>query len=176
MTMADVEIRPERVSEADAIYRVQLAAFGKEPEARIVELMRGTDRFVPDLSLVAEVGGELVGHVLVTYTDLVTDDETARVPLLGPIGVLPERQGVGVGSALVRAALAAVDARGDPIVVLEGNPAYYRRFGFVPAADFGIAAPPGVPAQYFQAVRLGRHDPALRGTVHYPPPFAAFAA
>ena len=174
VTVADVEIRPERASEANAIFRVQLAAFGKEPEARIVERMRGTDRFVRDLSLVAEIAGALVGHVLVTYTDLATEAKTTRIPLLGPLGVLPEHQGAGVGSALMRAALAAVDARGEPLVVLEGSPAYYGRFGFVPAAELGIEAPPGVPAAFFHAVRLRRYDAALRGTVHYPPPFAAF--
>jgi putative acetyltransferase len=167
-------VRPERPGDEATIYRVQLAAFGAEPEARIVEQMRVTDRFIPELSLLAEEDSDVVGHVLVTYTDLVTETATTRVPLLGPIGVLPARQGVGIGSVLMRAALAAADARGEPLVVLEGNPAYYRRFGFIPAHELGIDAPPGVPQEYFQVVRLGSYAPTLRGRVLYADPFAAF--
>jgi putative acetyltransferase len=169
-------IRPERPGDEATIYRVQRAAFGAEPEARIVELMRATDRFIPELSLLAEKHGDVVGHVLVTHTDLVTATGTTRVPLLGPIGVLPERQGVGIGSALMRTALAAADARGEPLVVLEGNPAYYRRFGFILAHELGIDPPPRVPAEYFQVVRLSSYAPTLRGRVLYADPFAAFVA
>ena len=174
MTAPGVAIRPERPGDEATIYGVQRAAFGAEPEARIVEQMRATDRFIPELSLLAEQDGDVVGHVLVTYADLVTETATTRVPLLGPIGVPPERQRVGIGSALMRAALAAADARGEALVVLEGNPAYYRRFGFILTRDVGIDPPPRVPAEYFQVVRLSSYVPTLRGQVVYADPFAAF--
>ncbi len=172
MTAGGMTIRAERRGDEEAIYLVQLAAFGTEPEARIVAEMRATDRFVPELSLVAEADGEMVGHVLVTYADLETPDGTRPIPLLGPIGVVPERQGQGIGSALVRAAFATLNRRGEPLVVLEGNPKYYSRFGFVLARELAIAAPPRVPERYFQAAPLRAYEPSVRGSVRYPAPFA----
>jgi putative acetyltransferase len=85
--------------------------------------------------------------------------------------VLPKRQGDGVGSALMHAVLGAADALGEPFVVLLGNPSYYRRFGFVAAADHGIAAPNPSWGEYFQVRTLSAWDDSLRGTFTYAPPF-----
>ena len=160
-------IRPERPEDVAAIRELTHAAFGRELEALIPERVRATDRFVPELSLVAEEDGEVVGHVLLSEFDL----GATRVLQLGPLSVAPERQRRGIGSALVHEALARADARGEPLVLLEGDPAYYGRFGFRPAAELGIEAPEGVPARYFQAVPLQSYDPSLRGRVAYPDAF-----
>jgi putative acetyltransferase len=162
-----VTIRPERAVDAEDVRAVHEAAFGKPSVARIVADTRPTDRYDPELSLVAEQGGRVVGHVLLSYADLRRDSDTVRVLVLGPIGVLPEHQGRGIGSALVRAALHAADARGEPLVALLGSPAYYSRFGFVLASELGISAPPGDPPEHFQAVPLRQYEPTFRGTLFW---------
>jgi putative acetyltransferase len=160
-------IRPERPGEEAAIAAVQLAAFGKEVESRIPELVRATAEFVPELSLVAENEGEIVGHVLLSYVRL----GERRVLQLGPIGVVPERQGEGIGSALVREGLRLTEERGEPMVVLEGNPRYYSRFGFVSIDGFGIEPLPPAQVPYVQIHPLSAYDDSWRGELEYTPPF-----
>ena len=150
-------IRPERVADEDAIRAVETAAFGRDDEARIVDRLRASDAYIPGLSLVAEDGGAVVGHVIVSRGHA----EPSGEPLLwlGPIGVAPERQGQGIGSSLVEAALTGATELGDACMVLVGDPAYYSRFGFVRAEPLGLLPPAGWPSQAFQVAVL---DP-LRG-------------
>ncbi len=162
-------IRPERPEEAAAIHALQEQAFGRELEARIVDDVRGTEAFIPELSLVSEEGGGLVGHVLVSWASL--EGTERRVLLLGPIGVVPEWQGEGIGGSLVRAALAGAASLGEPVVVLEGNPAYYSRFGFVRADERGLLPPPGTPDWAFQVAILDEAAELPQGRLVYPPGF-----
>lgn len=118
-------IRVERARDAASIRAVHIAAFGRELEPRIVDGVRATSDFIPELSLVAEEAGDVVGHVLVSGASL--DGSEARVLLLGPIGVLPDRQARGIGGSLVRAAPAGARTLGARLVVPERDPAYYSR-------------------------------------------------
>lgn len=164
-------MRAERPGDEDAIGNVTTAAFGKQREARLVEAIRASDGFVSELSLVAELDGEVVGHVLLSYVGL--EGDSRRVLELGPLAVAPEQQRRGIGSALVREALRVADERGEPLVLVLGHPWYYPRFGFRPASQLGIAAPdPELPDDVFMAVPLQAYDPALRGRVILPPAFA----
>src|SRR5262249_29257096 len=86
---------------------------------------------------------------------------------LAPISVLPERQGRGVGHALMHAVLGAAEATGEPLVCLLGEPAFYQRFGFVPASELGIVAPDPRWDSYFQARPLGTWTPEMTGTFRY---------
>jgi putative acetyltransferase len=167
MTVPGAIIRLERAADAEAVRVVHEAAFANPGVARIVADTRPTDRYVPELSLVAEHGGSVVGHVLLSYADLQRDSDIVCVLVLGPIGVLPEHQNRGTGSALVRAGLQAAEARGEPLVALLGSPVYYSRFGFVLGSELGISAPPGDPPEHFQAVPLRNHDPDIRGTLFW---------
>ncbi len=92
---------------------------------------------------------------------------------LGPIGVDPDRQGDGIGSALMHAVLGAADALGDAIVALLGNPAYYGRFGFAPSRTYDITPPNAAWGDYFQVRTLTAYRPELHGTFHYAAPFDA---
>jgi putative acetyltransferase len=171
-------IRPEQPDDHAAIARVVADAFGSEGEARLVEAIRASDAYVAELALVAEVDGAVVGHVMISYVGL-EDEQGARrqIPSLSPLAVAPAEHGRGIGSALVRAVTAAADQRDEPLVVLEGSPAYYGRFGFEPSAPLGIAItlPSWAPPEAAQVLRLRRYDPALVGRVVYPPAFDAFA-
>ena len=131
-------------TEADwaTIPEIHRAAFGDEGDrvARLVDDLRASEWYQPDLSFVAEAGGTLVGHVMNTWNWL--EGGSPRVLQLSPLGVLPEYQRRGYGSALVRESLHAVRGRGEPLLVVEGNPKYYGRFGFVRADELGLLPPP----------------------------------
>lgn len=115
-----------------------------------------------------------MGHLLLSRVDVVGPDEQARLVLsLAPMAVRPDRQGAGVGSALVRAAIAEAQARGEPLIVVLGHAGFYPRFGFVPASGHGIVAPWPVPDEVYLVRPLTNDDPAIRGTVRYPACFDA---
>lgn len=160
-------IRLERSGDADAIHEVHRAAFARPTEADLTRALRADEGWLPALSFVAERDGAVIGHVVCTRAHV----GAAPALGLGPIGVLPDRQLAGVGSALVHAVLGAADALGEPIVVLLGNPAYYHRFGFVPAANLGIRPPEPAWREHFQARPLTAYTPDLRGEFAYAAPF-----
>jgi putative acetyltransferase len=92
---------------------------------------------------------------------------------LGPLAVRPAQQGRGFGTALVEEALRLADARSEPLVMVEGSPVYYGRFGFRPSLELGIEPPVRTDARYFMVRPLRAYDPALRGQAVYSPAFAA---
>jgi len=120
----------------EAVFRVERDAFGRDEEARLVDALRAAGHVV--LSLVAEVDGEVVGHVL--FSPMTIDSETAsnRALCLGPVAVAPAHQKQGVGRALIEAGLAELRASGHGAVFLLGYPSYYPRFGFRPAREFDV--------------------------------------
>ncbi|HWG57373.1 MAG TPA: N-acetyltransferase [Gaiellaceae bacterium] len=162
-----VELRLERPADVDEVARVIEAAFGDAAVAAFAARIRSSRGFVPDLAFVAEEDGEIVGHTMLSEVGL----EGSERPLLTltPVSVRPDRQRRGIGSALVRAALAAADGRREPLVLVEGIPAYYPRFGFRSATEMGLERPdPRIPDAAWMAVPLTRYDPSLRGRVVYP--------
>jgi putative acetyltransferase len=171
--LAAMVIRPETEDDVEAVATVVAAAFGSPAEARLVERLRASDSYRPAYALVAEDGGEVVGHVMVSDVDLVDGDVTRRILSLSPLAVDPARHGEGIGSALVREVARRVDADGHPLIVLEGSPTYYARFGFADARDHGIHIdlPDWAPREAGQVLRLAADDPAVRGRVVYPPAF-----
>jgi putative acetyltransferase len=166
-------IRAEAPDDVDQIAAVVESAFGSPVESRLVAAIRASDRFVPALSLVADVGGEIVGHVMVSLVDLAAKDRTRLVHSLSPLAVAPAWQHQGIGSALVREVIARCRSERVGMIVLEGNPAYYRRFGFEYSVPLGvdITLPGWAPAQAAQLLRLEAYDPSVRGEVRYPPAF-----
>lgn len=173
----DLEIRPEQADDHQAIRRVVKAAFDHhESVADLVELIRESPNFVPELSLVAWRDGEVVGHVMLSHADLVDDEGVRREVLtLSPLAVAPALQGQRIGSALVPAALAAAEEMGEPLVMLEGSPRFYPRFGFRDARMIGITIdlPDWAPPEAGMAYPLSSYDEAMRGRLVYPPAFAA---
>lgn len=165
-------LREETSEDRPGIYRVHREAFGGEVEPRIVEGLRDTPYWVPGLSLVAEDAGEIIGHVLLSRVELRDSPRPVSLLALGPVGVLPERQNSGVGTALIeRVLLRAEGSEFDGVVVL-GHAGYYPRFGFVPASRFGIRCPFGVPDENYLARELRPGGLAgAGGTVLYPAPW-----
>lgn len=164
-------VRVAADDEWPAILEIHRLAFGRDEESRFAARVRDSDGWVPELSLVAvEEGGALAGHALTSWVGLA--GSTRRLLQLGPIGVLPQLQRRGIGSALVRASLDAVRARDEPVLLLEGNPAYYGRFGFVRADELGLLAPPEAgDSRGFQVAVVDEAAPLPQGRVVYPPAF-----
>jgi putative acetyltransferase len=165
-----VTVRVATDDDWPAIREVHRAAFGGEGDdiVRLIEQLRGDPAlFVADLSFVSMSGNVVAGHVMNTWNDV----EDVPVLQLSPLGVLPEQQRQGHGSALVRASVDAVQARGETVLLVEGNPKYYGRFGFVRADELGLEPPP--EALYDWAVQVAVFDEARlpQGQIHYSAPF-----
>jgi putative acetyltransferase len=165
-------IRVATETDWETIPEIHRAAFGDEGDhvARLVGELRGSEWYEPDLSFVAEEDGALVGHVMNTWNWV--EGGSPRVLQLSPLGVLPEHQRHGHGSALVRASLDAVRARGEALLVVEGNPKYYGRFGFVRADEFGLLPPPEALFDWaFQIAILEPEAEVPQGRFVYSEPF-----
>jgi putative acetyltransferase len=169
-TMRVFAVREEQPEDHAAIRRVHEAAFEQAGEADLVDALRAAGDLVPALCLVAESGGEVIGHIAFSRAEL---DSGIEVLALAPVGVLPERQGEGVGSALNRAALDRAAATGFPLVVVLGHAGYHPRFGFEPAEPLAVHAPFDVPPENWMALRLPAYRPGARGTPRYAEAFRA---
>lgn len=118
----------------------------------------------PGLELVAVEGSKIVGHVIGARGRL----EGREVIGLAPLAVRPAEQGKGIGSALATELLRRAEVAGWPLVVLLGDPGYYRRFGFEPSGPLGIVyAPVGEGDPHFQVRRFGGYEPTLKGEFTY---------
>lgn len=165
-----VAVRPESGGDVEAIRAVHLAAFPTSAEADLVARLH-EDRD-SEISLVAEQAGEIVGHVMLSRMEVSAGGRAFRALGLGPVGVLPGAQGSGVGSELIRSALAIAGTLGEELVFVLGEPEYYSRFGFSAEAAGPFASPYAGP--YFMALRLRPIAvPPVAGTADYAPAFAS---
>lgn len=165
-----MNIRPETPNDIPAIHTVQCAAFDKPLEADLIDTIRQANGIT--LSLVAELDGKVVGHVLFSPGTLVSPAGTHPITTLGPVGVLPSQQNKGIGSTLIRAGLAQLDANSHDLIAVLGHPTYYPRFGFVPSIRYGIRCEFDVPDDVFM-VRVSRPGtiPIPSGKILYHPAF-----
>ena len=127
-----MKIRPEQPLDYQGIAETILQAFEQDNEVRLVEEIRNSDRYIPDLSLIAEVDGVIVGHILFSYIDLISE-VTYKILGLAPLAVRSHFQNQGIGSALVREGLTKADAMGESMAIVLGHPQFYTRFGFKPS-------------------------------------------
>lgn len=164
------QVRPE---DRAAVRRVQERAFGRSDEAALVDALH--DVVDARLSLVAESAGRIVGHVLFTPVVIAADGAESDAVALGPVAVLPEHQRRGAGSALVRAGLEACAGAGHDVVFVLGSPAFYGRFGFVPACTRALRCKFDAPADAFMVAELRPSALGARhGMVRYRPEFDGF--
>jgi len=169
-------IRVETPDDFPAIRLVVAAAFGQSGEADLVERIRQSSGYIPELALVAEIEDSVVGHVMISTASLRHESGERPIAMLAPLAVDPGFQRRGVGRALVAAVAALADDAGEAFLVLEGSPDYYSRLGFEPASRYGIELPlpdwaPSEAAQVLPLTSFDPGDPTMRGTVSYPPPF-----
>ena len=168
--MTGIDVRGERPDDAEAIRTVTREAFAGAPHAD------GSEPVIPErlresgaltLSLVAEAGGDVVGHVAASPVAIASDGPPRDGWFgIGPLSVRPDMQRRGVGTALMGACLAEMREAGAAGCVLIGDPGYYGRFGFASNAALDYA---GVPSAYVLALPFGDDRP--EGTLHFDPAF-----
>ncbi|MSZ78293.1 MAG: GNAT family N-acetyltransferase [Actinobacteria bacterium] len=165
-------LRPEVAADGAAVERVVRAAFGEhdpaegDQVARLVHALHagGSARG----GVVAETGGDVVGHVLLSRGWVDARDRLVEVLVLSPLSVLPRHQGVGIGTALVAEAISIADTSGAPALFLEGSPQYYGARGFEPGSRHGFGRPsPRIPEAAFQVRLLAAHEPTMTGPLVY---------
>ena len=147
------------------VHEVNIAAFDTDGEAELVDMLRELPG--PVISLVAELDGVVVGHIL--FTRVLADcDPEARIMGLAPMAVTPDQQRRGIGSQLVRAGLDRCRNTGAGAVVVLGHPSYYPRFGFLPATKKNISCEYDVPDDVFMIIELTvDYLSAAEGTIRY---------
>lgn len=157
-------IRDERGGDAGEVRAILLAAFGGEAEARLVDRLHAAGKVA--CSLVAEEQGRVLGHVM--FSGITVGAAPLPALAMAPVAVMPAFQRLGIGSALVSAGLQRMRFSGHSRVIVVGDPAYYGRFGFVPASRFGLRCPFDVPEDAFMAIALARDAfKEAAGEVHY---------
>ena len=161
-------VRAATDDDLPAILEVHAEAFGDEPVPRLVEELLAAGLVVS--SFVAVSRNQVVGHVMNSWSGL--EGSATRLLQLSPLGVLPAFQRQGHGAALVRASLDHARELGEPLLLVEGNPRYYGRFGFVRADGLGLLPPPEALYDWaFQVAVLDDRVELPQGRVVYPEPF-----
>ncbi|GCD21108.1 hypothetical protein CTKZ_26700 [Cellulomonas algicola] len=170
-------IRSETPADVDAVREVVGSAFGEHADhvLTMLDALRADPAWVEGLSLVALGGdGDVVGHVLLTRVTIASARGPVPALTLSPLSVAPAAQRRGIGTALVAAALDSASAAGWPLVVLEGDPRYYGRRGFVAADPVGLASPsPLIPPGAWQVALLPAHEPWMTGATTLSAPLLA---
>jgi putative acetyltransferase len=174
-----MDLREELPGDRDSVRNIHLRAFGEHGPAdhglvvaSLVDTLRETITPASGLSLIAEEGGQVVGHIMFTRSLLDAPRRLVEVQVLSPLAVMPEHQNRGIGSALVRHGLKALAKQAAPLVFLEGDPRYYSRFGFVPGGGHGFRKPSlRIPDAAFQVIKLPEYEPWMTGTLVYAEPF-----
>jgi len=166
-----INVRPETAEDVRAIDVVHISAFGGEAEARLVSALRESTTYSRELSLVAELGGRIVGHVLLTRVPLRKDGTEKNVLALGPMSVVPSQSHRGIGSELINASIGLAKEKGYGTIVVLGHPEYYRRFGFVLAKDLQVTCNLPAPEDALTVRELVEGSLSGGGHVEYPEPF-----
>ena len=161
-------IRKEEANDYKTIYSVIKKAFESAEHADgneqdLVNILRTSSSYIPELSLVAEIDGKIAGHILFTKASVKNTDILA----LAPLSVLPEYQRQGVGSALIREGHKTAAQLGYGYSAVLGSEKYYTRMGYLPADLYGIKPPFEVPRENFMICRLRKDAPDIQGILQY---------
>lgn len=161
-------IRTERQADYDAIYQVVETAFktaeqsdGNEQD--LVNALRQSSAYIPELSLVSEIDGKIVGHIM--FTKLQIGEHTALA--LAPLSVLPQYQNQGIGTSLIMAGHKIARELGYSYSVVLGSETFYPQAGYLPAETFGIKPCFEFPRENFMAYQLCENAPIISGVVKY---------
>lgn len=168
-----VSVRSEKPEDYQSIYNVNKLAFNGEVEAKLVNNLRKTKGFIPELSLVATKNNVIVGHILFSKINIKTNKGDVSVLALAPMAVLPDCQKQGIGSFLIKEGLRKCKKLGYKAIILVGHPDYYPRFGFTPAKEKGLKLPFPAPDEAFMVYEIIPDSlKDIEGTIEYPPEFA----
>ncbi|MBS4175990.1 GNAT family N-acetyltransferase [Lederbergia citrea] len=167
-------IRTELPTDHRAVCELTYQAFGKrKDESELIDRIRKSSGFIPELSIVAEEDEEIVGHILLSKAKVIGDTGDHEVIVLAPVAVHPSYQKKGVGSKLIEEGLNRVKALNYGLVLLIGHPSYYLRFGFKPARQYGLELHQfNVPDEVFMVCELNEGElNRIHGELRYPSAF-----
>ncbi len=173
----NVKIRQESNSDYLDVFNLIKKAFESEEmsnpdEPFLVDRLRKSNAFIPELSLVAEYDGKIAGHILLTKIKIKNEKYEFDSLALAPVSVLPEYQGKGIGGLLINQAHKKAKELGHKSVVLLGHENYYPRFGYQLTEKFRIQLPFEVPTENCMAIELVEGGlKNISGTVEYPKEF-----
>jgi len=169
----EVKIKQEIESDYSNVYELNRTAFEQESEPKLIELLRTSDAFIPELSLIATIDNNLVGHILFTKIIIKDDNGNEFNSLaLAPMAVKPDLQKKGIGGQLIRYGLGKAKELGYKSIIVLGHEQYYPKFGFVSTEKWNIKAPFDVPKNVFMGIELVKNGlTGITGTVQYPKEF-----
>jgi putative acetyltransferase len=168
---ASVVIRVEQPGDIPHIRDIVAQAFGQRAEADLVDQLRIDGDVLVSLVAVAE-SGEIVGHIMFSRLPIEhSNGQVTEAAALAPLAIRPERQQMGIGTALTKAGIRACTARGLAAIIVVGDPRFYRRFGFSAAAARSLRSP--YPGDAFMALELKPGALRPKGTVRYAEAFGA---
>ncbi|WP_436528105.1 GNAT family N-acetyltransferase [Actinoplanes sp. HUAS TT8] len=164
-----MQIRAETPADHPAVGRLVELAFGGDHGRVVAELVTALRRDDPNFqAFVADDGGEVVGHVMFTRNLLDAPERLIPVQVLSPLAVSPGRQREGIGKALIAYGITELTRRNVPLIFLEGDPAYYSKWGFVPGHTLDFRKPSlRIPDPGFQVMPLPGYRPEMTGTLVY---------
>ncbi|AWK04989.1 GNAT family N-acetyltransferase [Flavobacterium crocinum] len=173
----EIKLRQENKNDFESVFHLIEKAFEKEEysdhkEQFLVERLRKSEAFIPELSIVAESEGKIVGHILFTKLKVVNDADSFESLALAPVSVLPEFQGKGIGAKLILYGHEIAKELGCKSVILLGHQDYYPRFGYELCEKYNIKMPFDVPAENCMAIALTENGlKGISGEVVYPKEF-----
>lgn len=173
----NVKIRQETVVDYKISERVVEEAFkdaeySDHKEHLLVDRLRKSEAFIPELSIIAELDKKIVGHVMLTKILIKNDDKEHEALALAPVSVLPQYQNKGIGNSLIIESIKVAKELGYTSVIVLGEDRYYHRFGFKSTSIWNIRAPFDVPRESFMALELKRESLVqVEGVVTYPKAF-----
>lgn len=172
-----IQIRQEQSSDYTAVLNLIEAAFktmkySDHTEHFLVERLRQSDAFIPELSLVAVNDNQIVGHILLSLVKIKNEHSEFESLSLAPVSVLPDFQRKGIGGQLIKASHQLAKDLGYQSVILLGHREYYPRFGYLQADSFGIELPFDSPKEHCMAIELNKNAlKEVSGMVEYPKEF-----
>lgn len=175
--MNNIHIRQEQKTDYQQVRSVIKSAFedlaiSDKTEHLLVERLRDSEAFVPDLSIVAEIEGKIIGHILISRVKINNAQSSFDALSLAPVSVLPEYQNKGVGSMLIVHAHKVAREAGHKAIVLVGHQDFYPKFGYLQSQEFNITFPFDVRPENAQAIELEEHGlRGVSGCVEYPKEF-----
>ena len=174
MAMTDIIIRPETAADVAAINVVNISAFEGETEAKLVTTLRQSRNFIPELSLVADIDGRVVGHILLSRIHVQYAGDDVAVLALAPMSVVPSQSHRGIGSALVRAAISQASSAGERAIMVVGRPSFYAKFDFAGVARWKMRHSLPVPTEAVQVLELLQGGINEGGIINYSHPLVQF--
>lgn len=173
----EIKIRKEEPKDFETVFNLIAKAFESEQmsdhkEQFLVERLRESNAFIPDLSMVAEIKNKIVGHILLTKLKINDGEDKFDSLALAPVSVIPEYQRKGIGGMLIKEAHKKAKELGYKSIVILGHEKYYPRFGYKQADNFGIELPFDVPKENCMAIELTENGlNGVKGIVEYPKEF-----